>query len=74
MAPRAKNGIDMTEQQHTRLTELSAQLRQIAEPNGSMHGFWDLILDIEAILAGKPTLLTMTPEEWIAYAEECLPK
>ena len=62
----------MTEKQGLRLIALNHELWKIAEPVGSLHGYWDIIFDIKAFLEGRPPLLQMTAEEWIAYAEELL--
>lgn len=51
------------------LRDLIRQMRAIAEPVGSMHGWWDAISDAEAHLAGKPVIVEMTTPEWI---EHCL--
>ena len=64
----------MTEEQRAKLQTLVRDMRNIAAKVGSMHGWWDGISDIEAFLAGKPTIVTMTPDEWIAYAEKNLAK
>ena len=44
----------LTDQQ---LREMAQKARAIAVPVGSLSGWWDSILDAEAILAGKRSLL-----------------
>lgn len=57
-----------------RLSKLISKLRIIAEPIGPLHGTWDVIIDIECLLKGQPTILKMSIDEWIAYGESCLKK
>ncbi|ROT45018.1 hypothetical protein CHR62_09205 [Pusillimonas sp. NJUB218] len=59
--------VAMTDEQRAELTRMAAAMRRIAQPVGPMHGLWDHIFDIEAVLAGREALLTKTPEEWIAF-------
>lgn len=55
-----------------RLKDLVSQLRTIAARGGSMHGWWDSIIDMELFLEGRPTWLGYTHDEWVKYAEELL--
>ena len=55
-----------------RLAELVVELRQRAAPVGPMHAFWDMIFDIEAVLANRDAVVKMTIEQRIAEAEEAL--
>ena len=41
-----------------RLLAIAKRMRVLAEPVGPMHGLWESIFDIEALVAEKPTLLT----------------
>jgi len=56
----------MTEEQRAELTRLVAELRKVAQPVGPIHSWWDLIFDVEAVLKGRRSILTQTPEKWIA--------
>lgn len=60
----------MTPEQKERLQFLAMEMRKVAQPVGPMHGWWDDIIDIEAFLAGRKTMLNKTAGEWIAEAEE----
>lgn len=62
----------MTEEQRAELTRMVAAMREIAEPVGSLHGLWDEIFDIEAVLTGQQAFLQKTPEEWIIHARRTL--
>jgi hypothetical protein len=53
----------MESSDRARLVELAAWMRKIAAPVGPLHGYWDTIFDIEALLAGRETCLKMTPGE-----------
>lgn len=46
------------------------RMRERASKAGPMHSWWDVIFDIEAFLAGKPTLLQKSAREWVEYAAE----
>ena len=37
-----------------RLDKLAREMRKVAEPVGSMHAWWELIISIEYFLEGKP--------------------
>lgn len=62
----------MTEQQWLKLPRLQYELKQTAMPIGSMHPFWDVIIDIQMFIEGKKTILQKTADEWIEYAEGLL--
>lgn len=62
----------MTDEQRAELTRMAAAMRKIAQPVGPLHGLWDHIFDIEAVLAGRQAFLTKTPEEWIVYTRKTL--
>lgn len=62
----------MTEQQGIKLLSLSHQMKEIAVPIGSMHSFWDVIMDIEAFIKGETALLEKSAAEWIDYSEKLL--
>lgn len=64
----------MTDAQGLRLLVLSVELKDRAAPIGAMHSYWDVILDIDAFVRGRPTVLKKTAEEWIEYAEQLLKK
>lgn len=62
----------MTEKQGLRLFRLALDLKEIAGQIGPLHAYWDVILDIDAFIKGKPTLMQHTAEEWIECAEKLL--
>jgi hypothetical protein len=62
----------MTDQQRQRITELITELRKRAVLIGSLSPLWDVIFDLDALLSGKETLLRMTVDEHILFAEKCL--
>lgn len=68
------HGLVTDEQKLRHLSLLVFRLRQIAAPVGPMHSFWDVILDIEAFMKGRPTIVQKTAEEWIVYAGSLLEK
>ena len=47
-------------------------MRKVAAPVGPMHGWWDVIFDVEAFLQGKPVILEKTTEEWIKFCDDIL--
>ena len=58
------------DEQRSRLLELAVQMRLVAEPVGSVHGWWDCIFDLEAIAKGESGMITeWTTERYIAEAE-----
>jgi UDP-2-acetamido-3-amino-2,3-dideoxy-glucuronate N-acetyltransferase len=67
-APRP--GISAEDRAH--LMALAHQLRAVAEPQGALHSWWDWIGDIEAVVVGAPTVLHLTPAEYIAAAHVLL--
>jgi hypothetical protein len=40
------------------LRECIRELRKVAEPAGSMHGWWDYISDAEQVLKGRKSILS----------------
>jgi hypothetical protein len=64
--------VDQEDLKKLRLLYLNAELFKIAAPVGSLHGYWDVTSDITAFVNGRPTIVTMTADEWIAYAEKLL--
>lgn len=48
------------------------RMREIAVTQGPQHSFWDAIFDIEAFLAGRPTIIQHTAKEWLELAAEYL--
>lgn len=44
----------MTEDDRAALHHLASNLRLVAGPVGPQHAFWELIMEIEAFLQGKP--------------------
>jgi hypothetical protein len=62
----------ITAEDCAQLTALAHQLRAMAEPQGPLHAWWDWIGDIEAVVAGEPTLLHLTPAEYMAEAHRLL--
>jgi hypothetical protein len=46
--------------------------RPIAARVGPTHAAWDCILDAEALLAGKQTLLAGTPQDVASACLECM--
>lgn len=63
----------ITDKQKYDLIKLQHQLKKVALPVGSLHSFWDLILDIKACLEGKPTMIE-NPEDLISAARNALDK
>jgi hypothetical protein len=51
------------------LPNLIAKMREIAASVGPLHAWWDIIFDVEAFLAGRPTILKKSGAE---YAEMCV--
>jgi hypothetical protein len=51
------------------LRELVGKMRDIAAQIGPLHAWWEIIFDVEAFIAGKPTLLKKTGPE---YADLCI--
>lgn len=45
--------------------------RRIAQPIGPQHGYWDLIMDAEAVLSGSRSILT--EDQLMRYAREITP-
>ncbi len=62
----------MIEQERTRLKELIVEMRKVAEPAGTMHSYWDMIMDADSALAGNRMLTSMSVPELIFYIEEAL--
>lgn len=60
----------MTEHERQKLTEAVKRLREVAEPVGSQHAFWEIIFDAEAALLGRPTLLPVDEILRIATQEQ----
>jgi hypothetical protein len=54
------------------LRQLIVKLRAVAEPVGTMHAWWDAILDMESFLEGKSTILKYDVDGWVVYAEQLL--
>jgi hypothetical protein len=63
---------DVTPAQRAELVLLTQRLRAIAIRHGPLQSFWDIIVDIECFLHGKPTLLQRNAEAWIALATDVL--
>jgi hypothetical protein len=63
---------NVTPTQRDELLLLTERLRVRAVSAGPLHSFWDLIFDIEGFLAGKPTLLQHSAEDWITLAADLL--
>ncbi len=57
----------MTGDQRNKLRQKIKEWRAIAEPVGPRHALWDVILDSEALLVGRVTLLPQ--DEILAMAE-----
>ena len=64
----------ITDQQSLKIILLIHDLWRIAAPVGSMHAYWDVIMDMQAFIQGNPTVMNMTADEWIRYATELLDK
>lgn len=64
----------ITSEQRVKLDLLQRAMTTIALPVGPMHAWWDPIFDIGELLAGRKTMVTMTSEGWIEYAESTLTK
>lgn len=60
------------DEQQVILTSLVKQMREIAVPAGKNHCFWDVIYDMEAFLAGRPTILEVDMETYIFMAKRRL--
>jgi hypothetical protein len=61
------------------IRRLLPQVRAEAAKVGTMHGAWDLIFDVEALLAHKPTLLQFESREkamevYRGMLENCAPR
>jgi hypothetical protein len=67
---------EISKEQREELTRLVKELANIASNSGQgrMHGFWDVVYDIDAFLNGKATILKHSADEWISYAEGLLKK
>lgn len=64
----------MTEKEHLRILSLIHDLLQIALPVGSLHSYWEVIMDMQAFTEGRRTVIQHTAQEWIIYAEKLLGK
>ena len=53
----------MNEQQKSALQTKIDEWRAKAQPVGPQHALWDVIFDAEALIAGRPTMLSGTPDE-----------
>lgn len=62
----------ITDQQHLQLLALVNDLWTIAAKEGSMHSYWDVIMDIQAFIQGNPTIIQHSADEWIEYAKSLL--
>lgn len=62
----------MTEDQRSKIKKIVMQMRQKAHHVGSMHAWWDIIFDLEAVLHGRDPILKMSVDEWIDYAEAAM--
>ena len=60
------------DEQYLILTNLVKQMREIAVPAGKNHPSWDAIYEIEAFLAGRPTVLNCTLEVYTKMAKRRL--
>lgn len=56
-------------EQEQKLRSLAANMRKIAHAEGSQHAWWDIVFDLEDLVAGRAPVLSMSVEEWITYAE-----
>ena len=56
---------DMTDAQCIQMLVLINALWKKSAP-------WDVIVDMQAFIQGRPTIVQMTAEEWIRYAEKLL--
>lgn len=57
-----------TYEQRNELLALNRRLRLATINVGEMHGFWDLIFDIEAFLSDRPMVVPHTAQELIDEA------
>lgn len=64
--------VAMTPEARSLLTAQVQRLRAIAEKHGPLHGWWDAIFDIEAVLSGGMAIIDKPPEDWINYAARML--
>lgn len=62
----------MSDDERATIAALILELRKVAEPAGPLHGWWDRIGDMEAMLRGEPTIVQMTPAELIEDARQAL--
>ena len=69
-----RGGNLITDRQRDLLNIRVTDLFRVAAPVGSMHSFWDPMMDIQAFLDGRSTLIKKTAREWIEYADELLAK
>jgi hypothetical protein len=59
----------MTAEQELTLRRAAKVLRRLAI-HGSLDPLWDTISDIEAFVDGKRTMIQLTADDWIAWANE----
>jgi hypothetical protein len=62
----------MTLEQKKELEFIASELRIRARRMGTLSALWDEIFDIEAFIAGQPTVLTYTAEQWIDLGRKSL--
>lgn len=60
------------DQKKLRMLALAHELKRIAAPIGAMHAYWDVLIDMDAFVKGKPTIIQRTADEWISEAEALL--
>jgi hypothetical protein len=60
----------MTDDQASRILFLAAELRKVGR--GSMDWIYDLITDMESFVKGERSIVEMTADGWIEFAEHQL--
>lgn len=63
------HGLFISAEQRALLVSLVRRLRLAASRGGHLHSYWEMIFDIEAMMAGHATIVKMPVEKWIAHVE-----
>lgn len=62
----------MTDQENLKLIRLIHELKELIIPIGSLHSYWDVVLDMQEFVLSRPTIVKKNADEWIEYAESLL--
>ena len=60
----------LSEAERQEMQGMIKKLREVAEPIGPLHGNWDLIFDLEAVLKGTETFFNWSPLKYLEYARK----